>query len=111
MMRLQNALTIAFTLGVFAPAVAAEEIRVGQTLPYSGPVSGFGLIGKTQEVFFEKVNAEGGINGRKVKFITLDDAYSPPKTVEQTRKLVEQEEVRFMFASRGTGTKDGKSVG
>jgi branched-chain amino acid transport system substrate-binding protein len=104
MKRLQHALTIAFTLGGIAAAGAAEEIRIGQTLPYSGPVSGFGLIGKTQEVFFEKINAEGGISGRKVKFITLDDAYSPPKTVEQTRKLVEQEEVQLMFGSLGTAT-------
>ncbi|MGQ0681644.1 ABC transporter substrate-binding protein, partial [Bradyrhizobium sp.] len=104
MMRLRYALGIALTLGGIGSAMAAEEIRIGQTMPYSGPVSGFGLIGKTQEAFFEKVNAEGGINGRKVKFITLDDAYSPPKTVEQTRKLVEQEEVHFMFASLGTAT-------
>ena len=103
-MKRLHALTIAFTLGGMATAIAAEEIRIGQTLPYSGPVSGFGLIGKTQEAYFEKINAEGGINGRKVKFITLDDAYSPPKTVEQTRKLVEQEEVLFMFGSLGTAT-------
>ena len=104
MQRPRHALTIAFTLGGIATACAAEDIRIGQTLPYSGPVSGFGLIGKTQEAFFDKVNAEGGINGRKVKFITLDDAYSPPKTVEQTRKLVEQEEVLFLFGSLGTAT-------
>ncbi|MFO1111798.1 MAG: ABC transporter substrate-binding protein [Bradyrhizobium sp.] len=104
MRQLRQALTIAFTLGGIAAAGAAEEIRIGQTLPYSGPLSGFGLIGKVQEVFFEKVNAEGGINGRKVKFITLDDAYSPPKTVEQTRKLVEQDEVALMFGSLGTAT-------
>jgi branched-chain amino acid transport system substrate-binding protein len=87
-----------------AHAEVSDEIRIGQTLPYSGPASGFGAIGRTQEAFFEKVNAEGGINGRKVKFITLDDAYSPPKTVEQTRKLVEQEEVLMMFGSLGTAT-------
>jgi branched-chain amino acid transport system substrate-binding protein len=81
-----------------------DEIRIGQTLPYSGPVSGFGIIGRAQEAYFEKVNAEGGINGRKIKFISLDDAYSPPKTVEQTRKLVEQEEVLLMFGSLGTAT-------
>jgi branched-chain amino acid transport system substrate-binding protein len=81
-----------------------DEIRIGQTLPYSGPASGFGTIGRTQEAFFEKINAEGGINGRKVKFITLDDGYSPPKTVEQTRKLVEQDEVLMMFGSLGTAT-------
>src|SRR6201991_1800589 len=104
MQRLRHALTIAFTLSGIAAALAAEDIRIGQTLPYSGPVSGFGLIGKTQEAYFGKVNAEGGISGRKVKFITLDDAYSPPKTVEQTRKLVEQEEVQLMFGSLGTAT-------
>ncbi len=75
-------------------ASAESEIRIGQTLPYSGPASGFGVIGRTQEAFFAKINADGGINGHKVKFITVDDAYSPPKTVEQTRKLVEQDEVR-----------------
>jgi branched-chain amino acid transport system substrate-binding protein len=64
MTRLRHALTVAFTLGGIAAAGAAEEIRIGQTLPYSGPVSGFGLIGKTQEAYFEKINAEGGINGR-----------------------------------------------
>ena len=81
-----------------------DEIRIGQTLPYSGPASGFGIIGRAQEAYFEKINAEGGINGRKIKFISLDDAYSPPKTVEQTRKLVEQEEVLLMFGSLGTAT-------
>ncbi len=83
---------------------AKGEIRIGQTLPYSGPLSGFGVIGRTQEAYFEKVNAEGGINGRKVKFISMDDAYSPPKTVEHTRKLVEQDEVQVMFGSLGTAT-------
>jgi branched-chain amino acid transport system substrate-binding protein len=93
------------TLGAgSAHAEGSDEIRIGQTLPYSGPASGFGAIGRTQEAFFGKVNAEGGINGRQVKFITLDDAYSPPKTVEQTRKLVEQEEVLMMFGSLGTAT-------
>ncbi|MHC2158809.1 ABC transporter substrate-binding protein [Bradyrhizobium ottawaense] len=93
------------TLGAgSARAEGSAEIRIGQTLPYSGPASGFGAIGRTQEAFFDKINADGGINGRKVKFITLDDAYSPPKTVEQTRKLVEQDEVLMMFGSLGTAT-------
>jgi branched-chain amino acid transport system substrate-binding protein len=104
MKRLQQALTIVFTLGGIATAGAAEEIRIGQTIPYSGPVSGFGTIGKAEEAYFEKINAEGGINGRKIKLISLDDGYSPPKTVEQTRKLVEQEEVLLMFSSLGTAT-------
>src|SRR2546421_4028012 len=107
-MRLSRpALTIAFALLGSATAVgddAKDEIRIGQTLPYSGPASGFGIIGRAQEAYFEKINAEGGINGRKIKFISLDDAYSPPKTVEQTRKLVEQEEVLLMFGSLGTAT-------
>jgi branched-chain amino acid transport system substrate-binding protein len=103
----RHALAVVFALGAIAPATAdngKEDIRIGQTLPYSGPVSGFGIIGKAEEAYFEKVNAEGGINGRKIKFFTLDDAYSPPKTVEQTRKLVEQEEVLLMFGSLGTAT-------
>src|SRR5882757_3479126 len=102
----RTAWSVVFAL-LATTAIAADdkgEIRIGQTLPYSGPVSGFGVIGKAQEAYFEKINAEGGINGRKVKFITLDDAYSPPKTVEQTRKLVEQEEVLVMFGSLGTAT-------
>jgi branched-chain amino acid transport system substrate-binding protein len=81
-----------------------DEVRVGQTLPYSGPLSAFGAIGQVQAAYFAKVNADGGVNGRKIKFISLDDAYSPPKTVEQTRKLVEQEEVQLMFGSLGTAT-------
>jgi len=101
-------LTLAACLVILdGPARAGSpenEIRIGQTLPYSGPLSGFGIMGRAQEAFFEKVNAEGGINGRRVKFITLDDAYSPPKTVEQTRKLVEQDEVLMMFGSLGTAT-------
>ena len=100
-------LTIAFALLGSTAALAEgekDEIRIGQTLPYSGPASGFGIIGRAQEAYFEKINAEGGINGRKIKFISLDDAYSPPKTVEQTRKLVEQEEVLLMFGSLGTAT-------
>src|SRR4051812_21743499 len=102
----RTALGMVFAL-LGSAAVAADdkgEIRIGQTLPYSGPASGFGIIGKTQEVYFDKINAEGGINGRKIKLITLDDAYSPPKTVEQTRKLVEQDEVQLMFGSLGTAT-------
>jgi branched-chain amino acid transport system substrate-binding protein len=87
-----------------ADSGAKDDIRIGQTLPYSGPLSGFGAIGRAQEAYFAKINAEGGINGRKVRFISLDDAYSPPKTVEQTRKLVEQEDVLLMFGTLGTAT-------
>ena len=71
-------------------------------MPYSGPASAYGVIGKTEDAYFRKINAEGGINGRKINFITYDDAYSPPKTVEQARKLVESDEVLFIFNSLGT---------
>jgi branched-chain amino acid transport system substrate-binding protein len=78
------------------------EIRIGNIMPYSGPASAYGVIGKTEEAYFRKINAEGGINGRKINFITYDDAYSPPKTVEQARKLVESDEVLLIFNSLGT---------
>ena len=99
-------LTIAFALLGSAAAVAddtKEEIRIGQTCPTAAryPASAHR---PGAEAYFEKVNAEGGINGRKVKLISLDDAYSPPKTVEQTRRLVEQDEVLLMFGSLGTAT-------
>ena len=79
-----------------------KEIKVGHINPYSGPASAYGAIGKSIGAFFEKVNAEGGINGRMVKFITLDDGYNPAKTVEQARKLVEEEEVLLVFQTLGT---------
>ncbi len=78
------------------------EIKIGNIMPYSGPASAYGVIGKTEEAYFRKVNAEGGINGRKINFVSYDDAYSPPKTVEQARKLVESDEVLFVFNSLGT---------
>jgi branched-chain amino acid transport system substrate-binding protein len=78
------------------------EIKIGNIMPYSGPASAYGVIGKTEEAYFKKINAEGGINGRKINFISYDDAYSPPKTVEQARKLVESDEVLFLFNPLGT---------
>jgi branched-chain amino acid transport system substrate-binding protein len=78
------------------------EIKIGNIMPYSGPASAYGVIGKTEEAYFRKVNAEGGINGRKINFISYDDAYSPPKTVEQARKLVESDEVLVVFNPLGT---------
>ncbi|PDT90272.1 branched-chain amino acid ABC transporter substrate-binding protein [Bradyrhizobium sp. Y36] len=80
------------------------EIRIGNIMPYSGPASAYAAIGKAEEAYFNKVNAEGGINGRKIKFISYDDGYSPPKTVEQARKLVESDEVLLLFGSLGTST-------
>jgi len=78
------------------------EIKIGNIMPYSGPASAYGVIGKTEEAYFNKINAEGGINGRKIKFISYDDAYSPPKAVEQARKLVESDEVLVIFNPLGT---------
>jgi branched-chain amino acid transport system substrate-binding protein len=78
------------------------EIKIGNIMPYSGPASAYGVIGKTEEAYFKKINAEGGINGRKINFVSYDDAYSPPKTVEQARKLVESDEVLLIFNPLGT---------
>src|ERR1700738_5309574 len=88
----------------YGPGVTDTEIKIGNIAPYGGPASAFGILARVQDAYFKKINSEGGINGRKIKFISLDDAYSPPKTVEQTRKLVEQEEVLIMFGSLGTAT-------
>jgi branched-chain amino acid transport system substrate-binding protein len=79
-----------------------SEIKIGHMNPYSGPASAYGLIGKTIAAYFNKINAEGGVNGRKINFISYDDAYSPPKAVEQARKLVESDEVLLIFQSLGT---------
>ena len=84
--------------------VTATEIKIGNTNPYSGPASAYGTIGKALGAYFKKVNDEGGINGRKITYITLDDGYSPPKTVEMVRRLVEQDQVAFVFQTLGTPT-------
>ena len=78
------------------------EIKIGNIMPYSGPASAYGVIGKTETAYFNKINAEGGINGRKINFVTYDDGYSPPKAVEQARKLVESDEVLVLFNPLGT---------
>lgn len=109
------ALSAAFALctAMSNPALAQEsydsgasdtEIKIGNIMPYSGPASAYAVIGKAEEAYFNKVNAEGGINGRKITFISYDDAYSPPKTVEQARKLVESDNVLLIFGSLGTST-------
>jgi branched-chain amino acid transport system substrate-binding protein len=82
--------------------VSATEIKIGQTMPYSGPVSAFGALGKGEVGYFKMLNERGGINGRKVNLISLDDGYAPPKSVEQTRRLVESDEVALIFSSIGT---------
>jgi branched-chain amino acid transport system substrate-binding protein len=92
----------AFGQGPAAPS--AGEIRIGNTVPYTGPASAYGVIGKVLAAYFDKVNAEGGINGRKINFISYDDAYNPTKTMEVTRKLVEEDNVLFILASLGTNT-------
>src|SRR5712671_3743463 len=78
------------------------EIKIGNIMPYSGPASAYGVIGKTEAAYFKKINAEGGINGRKINFISYDDAYSPAKAVEQARKLVESDGVLLIFNPLGT---------
>ncbi len=85
-----------------APGVTDTEIKIGPTMPYSGPASAYGVIGRTEAAYFKMINEQGGINGRKINLISLDDAYSPPKTVEQVRRLVEQEQVAFLFQTLGT---------
>ena len=104
-------LTMVATLAVVSAAVAADtpgvtatEIKVGNTNPYSGPASAYGTIGKAIGAYFKKVNDEGGINGRKINYITYDDSYTPPKTVEMVRKLVEQDQVALLFQTLGTPT-------
>ena len=84
------------------PGITDAEIKIGQTMPYSGPASAYGVIGRTEAAFFKMINDQGGVNGRKINLISLDDAYSPPKTVEQVRRLVEEEKVAFLFNTLGT---------
>jgi len=86
----------------YGPGASDTEIKIGNTNPYSGPASAYGVIGKTIEAYFKKVNAEGGVNGRKITFISRDDAYSPPKAVENVRSLVEGDEVALIFGVLGT---------
>src|SRR5829696_4471154 len=86
----------------YDPGTSDTEIKIGNIMPYSGPASAYGTIGKAQAAYFNKINAEGGINGRKINFISYDDAYSPPKAVEQARKLVESDEVLLIFQPLGT---------
>ena len=104
--------TAAGAIALLAAAANAEkkydtgasdtEIKIGNIMPYSGPASSYAVIGKTEAAYFDKINAEGGINGRKIKFISYDDGYSPPKAIEQARKLVEDDDVLLIFQSLGT---------
>jgi branched-chain amino acid transport system substrate-binding protein len=81
----------------YDPGATDTEIKIGNIMPYSGPASAYATIGKTEDAYFKKINAEGGINGRKINFISYDDGYNPAKTVEQARKLVEADEVLLIF--------------
>jgi ABC-type branched-subunit amino acid transport system substrate-binding protein len=94
----------AFAQKKYDTGATDTEIKIGNIMPYSGPASAYGVIGRTEAAYFGKINAEGGINGRKITFISYDDAYSPPKTVEQARKLVEDDEVLLIFQSLGTAS-------
>ena len=104
--------TVAALLWLAQPAPAAtydagasdREVKIGNTMPYSGPLSAYGTIGRAEAAYFKKINDEGGVNGRKLVFVTYDDGYLPPKTVEQVRRLVEQDEVLLIFNPLGTPT-------
>ncbi len=87
-----------------APGVTDSEILFGQTIPYSGPASSYGTIGKASDAYFRMINDQGGIGGRKLRFLSLDDGYQPPKTVELTRRMIEDDKVAFLFNSLGTPT-------
>src|SRR3982750_4854593 len=102
LLALALAVPCAYAQKKYDPGASDSEIRIGNTNPYSGPASAYGAIGKSIAAYFRMVNDQGGINGRKVNFITYDDGYSPPKTVEMVRKLVEQDQVLFVFQSLGT---------
>ncbi|MHC2332897.1 ABC transporter substrate-binding protein [Bradyrhizobium sp. USDA 4454] len=88
----------------YDPGASDTEIKIGNIMPYSGPASTWGEMGKIESAYFEKINAEGGVNGRKIKFISYDDAYSPPKTVEQARRLVENDQILLLFSPFGVPT-------
>src|SRR5690242_1844922 len=99
------ALLLALSAPAFAaemPGVTATEIKIGGVFPFSGPASSIGLVGKGVLAYVQSINDRGGINGRKVNYIAMDDAYSPPKSVEHVRKLVDSDEVSFIFSQLGT---------
>ncbi len=101
-MALALTMPLAWAQKKYDPGASDTEIKIGQTMPYSGPASAYGTIGKVEAAYFKKINDDGGINGRKINFISLDDGYAPPKAVEMARRLVEQDEVLLVFQTLGT---------
>jgi len=99
---LMLAVGLAYAAGQYGPGASDSEIKIGNTMPYSGPASSYGIIGKAEAAYFDMINKQGGINGRKITFISRDDGYSPPKTVELVRQLVEQDQVLLLFSTLGT---------
>ncbi|HML07991.1 MAG TPA: ABC transporter substrate-binding protein [Xanthobacteraceae bacterium] len=93
---------LAYAAGQYGPGVSDTEIKIGNTMPYSGPASALSSVGKAEAAYFAMINDQGGVNGRRINFISRDDNYSPPKTVEMVRQLVEQEQVLLIFSSLGT---------
>jgi len=93
---------MAWAAGQYGPGASDSEIKIGNTMPYSGPASSYGVIGKSETAYFAMINEQGGIKGRKINFISRDDGYSPPKTVEQVRKMVEEDGVLLLFQTLGT---------
>src|ERR1051326_6426841 len=93
---------LAYAAGQYGPGASDTEIKIGNTMPYSGPASSYGVIGKSEAAYFAMINEQGGIKGRRINFISRDDGYSPPKTIEQVRKMVEEDRVLFLFQTLGT---------
>src|SRR5579859_2942902 len=94
----------AFAQKHYDPGVSDTEIKLGQTMPYSGPLSAFATLGRAEIAYYHMINDQGGVNGRKITMLSLDDGFSPPKTVEQTRKLIEEDNVLAIVGSLGTAT-------
>jgi branched-chain amino acid transport system substrate-binding protein len=101
---------LAYAAGQYGPGASDAEIKLGNTMPYSGPASAYGAIGKAEVAYFNMINEQGGINGRRINFITRDDSYSPPKTVELVRKMVEEDQVLALFNTLGTPPNTGSRL-
>src|SRR3954452_7419763 len=95
-------LATVFPAAAQTPGVTETELKIGNTAAYSGPASAYGIIAKTEAALFRMINEQGGVGGRKINYVSLDDGYSPPRTVDQVRRLVEEEKVAFLFATIGT---------